>query len=428
MALPKNIAELSDPSDLMQEVLTTPPRWIIRWGETLLFLLILVLLAMGWLIKYPDRIKASIVLTTPNPPITVEARVEGSIDRLLVKDQQSVRLGSTLAVIKNAANAQDIWQLKEQLMKADQDSLLYHTWPERNFGLGEVQSFYAAFVSATHDYQLFLQQNPQFQEARAIARQLQQYQALITKMQEQLKLAQRKSQLVKKDHQRNKLLHQSQTIADKELEDSEQAWLTALENARSLEVEMAEYQVQASTLERERNQLLIQSAEKAETFQTTFRNTLDALRTAIRQWEEKYVLRAPIAGTVSFFDYWSQDQFLHQGEEVLSIVPEENQSVLGKLHMPVANSGKVATGQKVYVYLENYPYTEYGKLEGCVQSISTLPKNGKYLVKVQFPQGLVTTYQKQIRFRQQLQGSAEIVTQDLLLIERIFNKLRSFRN
>lgn len=278
------------------------------------------------------------------------------------------------------------------------------------------------------DYQLFLQQNPQFQEAQAIARQLQQYQALITKMQEHLKLAQRKNQLVKKDYERNKQLHQSQTIADKQLEDSEQTWLSALENTQSLEVKIAEYRVQANMLEREREQLLIQSTEKADIFQTTFRNTLEALRTAITQWEEKYMLRAPIAGTVSFFDYWSQGQFLHQGEEVLSIVPEEHQTVLGKLQMPIANSGKVAIGQKVYVYLENYPYTEYGKLEGYVQSISTLPKDGKYLVKVDFPQGLVTTYHRQIHFRQQLQGSAEIVTQDLLLIERVFNKVRSFGN
>lgn len=127
MALPKNIVELPDPSDLMQEVLTTPPRRIIRWGETMLFILIFVLLAMGWLIRYPDRIKASIVLTTPNPPITVEARVEGAIDQLLVKDQQSVKSGTTLAVIKNTANTQHILQLKEQLMKVNRDSLLYHT-------------------------------------------------------------------------------------------------------------------------------------------------------------------------------------------------------------------------------------------------------------------------------------------------------------
>ncbi len=63
-----------------------------------------------------------------------------------------------------------------------------------------------------------------------------------------------------------------------------------------------------------------------------------------------------------------------------------------------------------------------------MQSISTLPKDGKYLVKVEFSQGLLTTYQRQIHFRQQLQGSAEIVTQDLLLIERIFNKVRSLGN
>jgi len=45
---------------------------------------------------------------------------------------------------------------------------------------------------------------------------------------------------------------------------------------------------------------------------------------------------------------------------------------------------------------------------------------GLYLLDVELPKKLVTTYNKDIEFKQEMQGSAEIITEDLRLIERIF--------
>ena len=99
--------------------------------------------------------------------------------------------------------------------------------------------------------------------------------------------------------------------------------------------------------------------------------------------------------------------------------------MVGRLRVPVRNFGKVAAGQSVEIYLENYPPEEYGTLRGTVRTLSSLPKQGYYLVTVDFPEGLTTQYGKAIPFAQQLLGQAEIITAELRLLERFFYRLRA---
>ena len=48
-----------------------------------------------------------------------------------------------------------------------------------------------------------------------------------------------------------------------------------------------------------------------------------------------------------------------------------------------------------------------------------------YVLEVEFPENLITTYNKTLIFRQQMQGTAEIITEDLVLLERFFNPIRA---
>jgi hypothetical protein len=52
-------------------------------------------------------------------------------------------------------------------------------------------------------------------------------------------------------------------------------------------------------------------------------------------------------------------------------------------------------------------------------------KDGNLLLDVALSDGLQTSYKKQIIFQQEMKGSAEIVTEDLRLLERI---LYQFKN
>ena len=74
--------------------------------------------------------------------------------------------------------------------------------------------------------------------------------------------------------------------------------------------------------------------------------------------------------------------------------------------------------------LNNFPYQEYGQLKGRVDNISKIAGTTGYILKVRLENGLSTTYNKEIIYKPGMVGTAEIVTEDLRLLERIFNSIR----
>jgi hypothetical protein len=89
-------------------------------------------------------------------------------------------------------------------------------------------------------------------------------------------------------------------------------------------------------------------------------------------------LESPIEGRVSFYNIWGKYQNVTEDQIVFTVVPIGNVEYLGMCQMPIRNSGKVKVGQRVILKLENYPYREWGSLEGEVKVISDVPRTGDY--------------------------------------------------
>jgi HlyD family secretion protein len=90
--------------------------------------------------------------------------------------------------------------------------------------------------------------------------------------------------------------------------------------------------------------------------------------------------------------------------------------------LPVARSGKVKAGQKVNVRLDNFPDNEFGMLKGVVSHISLVPtvvgSSSCYVLEIELPDGLLTNYKKELPYLPNMQGIADIITEDLSLLER----------
>ena len=145
----------------------------------------------------------------------------------------------------------------------------------------------------------------------------------------------------------------------------------------------------------------------------------------MKQWEQNYLIISSTNGTVSFQQFLGENQFVKTDEAILSILPTNKEALVGRMSIPSINSGKVISGQKVLIKLDNYRYQEFGIVEGRVQNISLTPDdNGNYYVDVILPKGLRTSYNKTLTFDKELKGNAEIVIQDLEIIDAIFHQLR----
>ena len=153
--------------------------------------------------------------------------------------------------------------------------------------------------------------------------------------------------------------------------------------------------------------------------------SFNQLKKSIKDWEYRYVLISDINGNISFLNVWNTNQTVNQGDLVFTIIPIENSSFIAKLKTPSQNYGKIKVGQKVNIKLDNYPNTEFGILNGIVDNVSLIAdEGGLYNVDVKLSDKLITSYNKEIEFKQEMTGIAEIITEDLRLIERFFYQLK----
>lgn len=178
-------------------------------------------------------------------------------------------------------------------------------------------------------------------------------------------------------------------------------------------------------------QLELEQKEKERNLQVDVLSTFQSLKANILAWEQKYALIAPFDGKVEFLKFLSDGQFIQAGEEVFGIVPKKNH-IYGQMLLPANGAGKVKIKGKVAIKLENYPYMEYGYIEGYVSSISLVSQPQKimensvdtYLIDVELPHGLTTNYGETLTFKYEIGGTADIIVKERRLIERLFDNLR----
>ena len=76
------------------------------------------------------------------------------------------------------------------------------------------------------------------------------------------------------------------------------------------------------------------------------------------------------------------------------------------------------------VRFDDFPYKEFGIVTGKVQSISMVARDGANLVLVDLPYPLVTSFKKNVQFKQDMAGQASIITEDIRLLGRVLYEIR----
>ena len=413
-------------SESVQDILSTPPHWMIRWGNTVIFIILLMILLMSYFIKYPEFIPAPIIVTSQNPPEKIEARTNSKIEKIFIKNGQQVNKGQVLMVLQSSATYQDVLKLKNIIDSISPNQISSFPINETSgYKLGELQSDYNTFAKAFRDEQLFTRLKPYSPENLATNQSLSEYQNRISTLKQQLNLENAKFDLSKKNFQRSQMLFDQGVISKMELENEKIKFLQAEQNIKNINISLSQMQEGISNLNKTKSGVIINTEKDKINYSSQSLQLFEQLRKSLKQWEQTYLLVSSINGVVSYQQFWGENQFIKTGDAVLSILPKNKEGLVGRMSVPATNSGKIAQGEKVLIKLDNYRYQEYGIVEGKVQNISLVPdEKGNYYVDVILPNGLKTTYNKNLSFDKELKGNAEIVTQDLRLIERFFYQIR----
>ena len=414
-------------SEEVQEILSFVPNWMIRWGMTLVFLLILMLLIISWFVKYPDIISTEIVVTTSIPPEKIYARSSGQFDALLVEDNTNVKQNDILAVLENSANYKDV-----VLLKGITDTLkvnsAYFYFPLENLPvlmLGDISTDFAIFENYYSSYLLNKELKPFRNEFFANEMSVSQTRQRLNILISQKQLGVKELEFKEKGLKRQKILFEKGVISEQEYELKQLELIQAKKNHQSMNSQISQLQ---EALGNSKKTLKGTQIKKTQDETRLFKNVIQSyfqLKKSIKDWEIRYMLKSSMNGKVSFLSFWNENQSIKTGDNVFTVIPSNYGSFIGKIKAPPQNSGKIKLGQKVNIRLENYPANEFGMLTGIIENISLTPNSdGFYLIDVHLPDFLITTYDKHIKFKQEMRGVAEIVTEDLRLIERFFYQMK----
>lgn len=416
------------------DIIDRMPTQFGKWVAIAVIIFALLLLIFGWAIKYPDVVSGQITINSNIAPVKLVAGSSGKIKLNHFHPREAVTEDCYIAIIQNSANTEDVQKVSKLLFQIDPNHSKPKQWidsfPE-NVSLGELNLKYFSFLTAAKNIRNYEQVNTYEQQIKSMEDYIRWQNILIRQTCTDTLTSREKLDMLDKWLQRKNSLYRKDMITEKEYDDLKTEYLNTCSENQQLQKSITTIHVQISEAEGKLNLLKTEKAEKEQQMHLDLISSYNDLLDNIKGWEQKYVFKAPMDGRVEFLKFLTNNQFIQAGEEIFSIVPEKN-TILGQMLLPATGAGKVETASPVIIKLDNYPYMEYGSVEGQVSSISLVTKEEQiantnietYLIAIELPKGLTTNYGKKLDFKYEIKGTAEIIVNDRRLIERLFDNLK----
>ncbi len=443
---PVRVLNVPRRSEDVDEILSEMPSWTLRWGLTVIFGIVATILILSYFIKYPDVIKGKINITSNNPPVPLVARSSGNIV-IIVSDKSIVNENDVLGYLKSATKYEDILRLKQKLNfirnsaanRLNADSLSQFS---DDLQLGELQVPYNNFLLKIKEIgSLDIRGQNTSLRKESINKQISEYIQISERLKRQVQLLENEYILQKKNFDnRYKALHKAGSISTEQLEQKQDEVFQKLKAVEAAKSNYDENQNRIITLQSQKVEVDFEQKDRQLNSNNLLLDAYTNLLNQLNIWEQRYLLKATIAGKVNYLSFIKQNSYINENQEIANIVPESGNinntltsTYVGELFLESSGSGKISEGQDVNIVLDNFNKKEFGILKGKVASIadvsstitSTTGSQSVYKVYVNLPNGLTTSAKKKLSFRYGMQGNAEVITKNISILGRIFDTIRA---
>jgi multidrug efflux pump subunit AcrA (membrane-fusion protein) len=415
----------------LQEVMSEIPGSFLRWGLFLFFAIILAILGVTWFINYPDVVTAPVTITTYNSPAPMVAKSGGKIEKLIVDNGEDVSTDQPVAIIENTAQYEDILSLVAFLdtLEGNQDwqNDVNKYSPPEELSIGEVQTSYSRFLTYFFQFREYLRQSYINSKLKLLDQQIRKQNEYTAELLSQEKLSAEDLILVLRSYERDSVLYYSKlhSVTLSEYERSKQALIQKKSAHSSLRASIRNNESSALKMKESRLDLLVQLEKELHQYKLDLDDSFRMLSLAIDQWKEKYLIKSPVKGRITFTSYWNINQVIKAGEILATVIPDDPSRIIARANVPVSGLGKVKTGQEVNIKLSGFPYMEYGVLKGRISTLSLVPAGEYYIAEIDLINGLRSTYGINLGFINEMTGTADIITDNSRLIFRLIKPLRS---
>ncbi|MEA5429311.1 HlyD family secretion protein [Arcicella lustrica] len=413
-------------SEEVNEILSKRPASIIRYGLSIIALLGILGLVASWYIKYPEIIKGNVMITTEIPPLKVIPKVSGRVQRLLVKPNQLVKRGDFIAEIENTTRLENLpvlQTLSQQLKLYLQNTSLKVAFPSNTFTFGDLQIEYNNLLKNYQESERLFGDAIYVQRKNILIQQISDYKKLVIINQRQVEINKEEFSNVEIKYVADKKLYQDKVYGKLEFLAFENTFLQKKKDNENYAKVLVENSLTLSERQKQLVELDFEYLQKTRTYRDNIQQSIQNIDNLLANWQQNYVITAPSQGSLSFLKNLTENQMIRAGDTLFAVLPQKG-GVVAFANVSAQNFGKVKVGQQVIIKLVNYPFEEYGSLSGNIHEIESTPMGNQYRIKIKLPKELKTNYDKTLPFRTEMEGSLEIITEDLRLLERTFYGLR----
>ena len=408
----------------VQALMGDPPGWMLRYGILLVAALVLALFAIAYFVRFPDQLAAEGIITSGQPSVRVAARADGELRAVYVADRDSVAAGALLVELTGAADPGAVGRLADWLTARASEAV--EDWvdtplPAGDFG--ELQTAHSALAQRLQELRYFQTKDKTRREVRYLRDEITQLEGLIGSRQRQARILASEVRLAQQTLTRDSLLVLEGARSPREVEGSRTALLDKQRSLEDLRSTVYQTNIQIQELKRRILELRQRQGDTGSSLIRTAREDFNRLRGALDEWRVRHRITAPAAGRAALPRPLVPGQFVRTGETLLTLLPTAPQDLIARATLAPNGAGKVRPGMRANIRLADYPHREFGLVQGTVQQLSLLPEANNYLVTIQMPDTLVTTYGVSLPFRQEMQGRVTILTDNRRLLARLFDRL-----
>lgn len=423
----ENESNLNLKSEEVQEILGTPPGWLLRYGTLLFFLIIVLLFWLSYWIKYPDVVEHEIIISFNDPPIKMISPNSGYIDLIYSSQNQKVKKGQLLVTFKTDADYQDVLTIYENLLKVkslDINKLISINLDE-NIRVGEIQNSLLEFIEMQKQYSNQLKGDNVSFTKKDVQKQIVALESgvlYLINLKESISVQIDNIQIQLKNEE---VMVKMDKLSQTELNKTRDKYIGLNSNLNATEAEIKDKQIKINTLKNELISINLGGEKGREIAELKLKDSFIQLKTKISQWIYTNLIISPSDGVLQIISgNLKADQYISKDEPLFIIIPSQSKEMRGIMNIPFTESGNIEKNQKVLVRLKSYPSAQYGILEGRVLNISkvAIELNNEMVspINVNFQNGLITTKGYKISNEQELSGTGRIITKEKRFIQRIF--------
>lgn len=408
--------------EAVQEFISRKPGFLIEHGTVLFLCILLAIVAACWFIQYSDVITTSAKLKSINAPKAVVNKMQGKLVKLLVKENDSVKENEVIGYMESTANPVEVLKLEAVIdtvnvfIQSNKEEMLPGCISGLQFkNLGELQQPYQTFIQAYIAYKDYISNGFYERKRNMLSNSLNDLVRLHANLSDQKYIQQQDETLAVKTYEMNEKLLNEKVISLKEFRDEKSKMLNKSLSVPQVNAAIISNETQQNEKRKEMLELDNQAAQQ----QAVFMQALNTLKNEVADWKKHYMLIAPVKGKVSFTSFIQEKEELTANQTICYINPA-NTASYAEIFIPQSNFGKARIGEKVLLKFQAYPYEQYGSIEGVLSFVSPVATDSGYAAKVDLPKGLTTNFGKKILYRDGLLSTADIVTEDMRLLQRFY--------